>query len=174
MATAEVTYTFVPADGDDEREFPVLAQLREILEPLGRERVNVLVAWARDEMRQHPIVQYCWDGRTSSKTAEDGTVYQPGWELGEESPIAPGHTIFAMFYWEGERLVVAYTFQWEKLEAGTAVQFYREMIFQPVHVNGPATRDALFHDLAAFIGPEPEPDETNAGEGEHEQANGEA
>lgn len=121
-------------------EHGVLMILREVLAPMGQERVEQVLGWVRNEIQTRPLIAYCWDGEL-----------EEAWEITKDSPISEGRTVFAMLHWEAQRAVVAYCFKKISVNGQDAVQFFREVIMNPKHITGPVSHGALFDDLRAFL-----------------------
>jgi hypothetical protein len=132
-----------------DQQHGVIAILAEVLAPLGNDKRNQIIEWVQNEIKQRPLVSYCYDGIAQH---EDGAAAV--WELTKESPISAGFTIFAMFHWETQRAVAVYCFRASPAQGGTVIEFFRELVFDPKHVSGPVSPDALFEEWTAFMSPE--------------------
>jgi hypothetical protein len=118
---------------------PIIQAVYAVLEPLGEEKRNQVVTWLAHEAEVRPIVQYCADDRYS-------------WELGQPDPLAPENdprTVFGMLEVEG--YVVIFSFAEYEAPGGTAIQFFRDICFEPKQVCGPLTHNALFGELQAYL-----------------------
>lgn len=177
-------------DSEVTQEHPMIGKLRAVLEPLG-DRAEIICAWAQREYTMRPLVAYCYDGELPEQPVyeadEQGNVihvddggnvvaapagkpkllgYRRGaWQVGQESPITPGFIVFAMLYWEAQRVVAAWCFKPTAVEGGVTIEFHRELIHNPKHVSGPCSHDALFADLEAFFGEDTEPTGQSNGAG---------
>jgi hypothetical protein len=121
-------------------EHGILVILREVLAPLGTDRVEQIIGWVGNEIRTRPLIAYCWDGH-----------HDAAWEITKDSPISEGRKVFAMLHWEAQRAVVAYCFKEVEVGGQKGVQFFREVIMDPKHITGPVSHTALFDDLRAFL-----------------------
>ena len=124
----------------DDAVDPILLMLAGVLEPLGDEKREQILDWVAHEIHTRPIVSYCADADYS-------------WDLGGPDPVAPEErprTIFAMLEVEGT--VVVFSFEEIKLPTGgTAIQFYRDVVYEPKRIAGPLDHEALFRELRAYL-----------------------
>jgi len=125
----------------------LLDKAKEVLGPLGAEHVERVVSWLRREALTRPLVDTC--SHDPPLAGDDGNLAY--WRLGEESPSTAGQRIFAMFLWEPQRAVVAYSFSATAVDGGTQINFRREVIFKPDMVSGPIYHEALYEDLRGFV-----------------------
>lgn len=125
--------------GLDQNGIEVL--LTQLLTPvMGDEKAGQILEWMRREVRTRPLVSYCWDG-----------LVDKAWQLGEDSPISEGRTVFAMMHWEDQRCVAAFCFKPIEVNGRNAVQFFRELIMKPAHITGPVSHEALFSELRQLL-----------------------
>jgi hypothetical protein len=134
----------------------LVTMLGQVLAPLGEERQAQLLALIRKEIAERPLIQYCWDGVMEADANGDGGA----WEVGKPSPIANSKTatVFALLHWEDRNAVIAYSVDQEDAADGSGkfFSYYREVIFNPKHIRGPISPEALFIDLMAFLAEPPD------------------
>jgi hypothetical protein len=126
--------------------------LGHVLSPFPEDRRNAMISWVEREMETRPLID--------NLTSDDGV----NWVLGEPSPGNPGAVIFAMLYHEPIRGVVIYSVSMTPADGGqTAFEYFRETCFNPRHVHGPISGDALFLDLHEFVAVDMTPEDKGRG-----------
>lgn len=141
----------------------MLAKLREMLKPLGKTRVEKIAAWIEREAKTRPIIDYVAERK---EAADEYELVE--YKLFNESPVHPS-MIFAMLYWERERVVCIYSFREVEFEGKTGAEFFRTVVCNPARLQGPLSELALFEDFETFMGVDDEPKPTPNGAPEEEE-----
>lgn len=156
-------------------DHPILDALAAVLAPVPEEYRQEILALAKREIEERPLVEYCWDGLDRGEVDAHGALTRPwAYQIGQPSPVHPSHTVFCMFLVEepgSPHSVHAFTFETMEVSGQQGVQFYREVIFEPKHVTGPLTPKALYSEFMAFL---EEPEEGPAAGREPAAQNGSA
>lgn len=144
---------------------PILEALAMVLDPLPAEYRETMLALAKREIDDSPLIGYCWDGVDTGdvKRNDDGTeeILRPwAYEIAKPSPRFPSRIVFCMFHDESARCVAAFTFEPYEVDGKQAVQFFRELVFEPKIVSGPLKPKALYNEFLMYLGREE--DETHA------------
>lgn len=137
----------------------MIEMLGHVLAPFPEDKRAAMLSWVENEIRTRPLI----DNLTS--------VEGVNWALGDPSPgNGGGALVFAMLYHEPIRGVVIYSVTMTPQDDGqTAFEYFREVCFNPRHMHGPISGDALFLDFQEFVSvdlppggePEPEPHPLN-------------
>lgn len=118
---------------------PIVAMLANVLEPLGEEKRDQILQWVEHEIDTRPIVAYCADDQFS-------------WDIGGPDPLAPEgqpRTIFAML--EVDNTIVVFSFAEIPVPGGNAIQFFRDVVYEPKRSAGPLNHEALFRELQTYL-----------------------
>jgi len=133
-------------------EDPIIEALSQVLSPLGAERLQQVLLWARAEIRDRALIQWvqCTDGQI--------------WEVGKQSPINEGVMLFCMLHWETANCIVAFGVEPSKNDKGQDLVLYHKTLVHNVrYATGPASDTALFKELETFLAGGPEGDQTEEG-----------
>jgi len=119
----------------------VLVQMMtEILKPLPEAERAKLLGWIGHEVENRPVVAFCND--------EEGQV----WKLGCPSPLDQTTTVIALLPDYDRKVVGVYAMKSGKTSEGAElVQFFREVIWRPKHMQGPISHRAMFVDLRDWL-----------------------
>lgn len=136
---------------------PLLATLRQVLAPLGDERVDEVMGWATDYLATTPLISYlCAQGEANDVDwhPADATHAEPWttpktyeFRIGDVNPVDPENTVFAIFHWYVQGVFVVYSFKAGLVEGGALGIYTRDLVFRPRMASGPVTLDALYADL---------------------------
>jgi hypothetical protein len=122
--------------------------LGKVLAPFEDKQRDEMIGWVEREMESYPLID--------NLTSADGV----NWQLGQPSPgSGVDATVWAMLYNEQIRGVVIYTVSINPAEGDRfTFEYFREVCFNPKHMHGPISAEALYIDLALFVQPEREPE----------------
>jgi hypothetical protein len=143
---------------DEEQQHDILTALGMILAPLDEEQRDAILAGVKREIEERAIVSSCWDGTSQATDTVEASYV---WNLTQPSPMNPSHIVFAMLHWEEINAVVIYTVGEKEVEGGKVFEFAREIVFNPKHIAGPLSHEALFKDLMEFLVDDEEQTATN-------------
>ena len=126
---------------------PILMTLAGVLEPLGDERRAPLLEWVKEEIETRAIITDCADEEHL-------------WSLGEPDPLVPDggipRIVFAMLEWHALRAIVVFSFSELEVDGQHAVQFHRNVVWNPKRTTGPLGHEALFRELRGLLDKDPE------------------
>jgi hypothetical protein len=129
----------------------MIEMLGHVLAPFPEDRKSAMIAWVEHEIETRPLIDCL--------TSADGVT----WTLGEKSPSNEAATVFAMLYHEAIRAVIIYAVNITPVAGSTngeaSFEYFREVCFNPRHVHGPISGEALYLDLREFVAVDiPNPD----------------
>lgn len=117
----------------------LLATLQPVLEALGDEKKTQVMTWLAREMQTRMLVEIAVNATGDT------------WKLAQPNPTNGNAIVFGLLHWESQRAVTILSFARVKLGEKEGVQFYKEVMFNPSHIGGPISHDALFDDLAGYM-----------------------
>ena len=121
----------------------MIEMLAQVLSPFPEGQRATMIKWIEHEMEAYPLI----DCVTST---DDVT-----WTLGEKSPSNNSAAVFAMLYNEALRGVIIYSVNVTPVEGGANGQaqfeYFREVCFNPKHMHGPISGNALYMELRTFV-----------------------
>lgn len=147
------------SDTDSTNEVnPILEQLAQVLSPLGDERRDEVMTWAREYLATTPLTSYLcaqgepgdveWHAPDAEHPAQWSTPKTYEFRIGDVNPLDPDNTVFAIFHWYVQGTFVVYSFKAGLLEDGRALGiFTRDVVFRPRMSSGPMTLEAMYTDL---------------------------
>jgi hypothetical protein len=117
--------------------------LNHVLAPFPEQQRTAMISWVEHEMATRPLLDWVTD--TKGRT----------WTLGQKSPSNDSATVFAMLFHESMRAVVVYGVNITPVQGSTngeaAFEYFREVVFNPEHLHGPISGEALYLDLREFV-----------------------
>src|SRR4029077_8004737 len=111
-------------------------EFQRVLSGLGPKRAQLVFAWVLKEIDRAPLYGFVTDERGRE------------WELGGDSPVHPGRTIWAILRHDELRAFTALTVETvEDPEKGTGIRYFHEMIYKPEVAEAFMSAGALFNEL---------------------------
>lgn len=120
--------------------------------------------WIEEHMAEEPIIKFMsarskYDVVTKDSAGKDVTRYEEGiveYRLGQETPVAPGRTIFGMFLFEEMHAVVVYSFDLvaDETNGEQGARYFKEIVKSWDFIDCQMSGEAMIAEMEWALDPE--------------------